>query len=188
MTDALEAGVGKTSSSAGWKKNGKGWWYREADGSYPKDAWKKIGGEWYRFDSSGYMVTGWCEVGGKWYHLSSSGAMDTGWYKGGNLWYFLDSSGAMQTGWHKSVKGEWYWLDEETGAMAVGWKRIGGKWYLFDDEGGDALVRVRGARRFVVRVRLVRRHAGGVGPSLREGRHGPRAVTRRAPHRGALPS
>ena len=27
---------------AEWKKNDKGWWYEEADGSYPTSAWKYI--------------------------------------------------------------------------------------------------------------------------------------------------
>ena len=35
------------------------WWYKEADGTYPKDSWKQIDGEWYHFDESGYIDIGW---------------------------------------------------------------------------------------------------------------------------------
>ena len=36
---------------AEWKKNDKGWWYEEADGSYPTNAWKLIKDKWYYFDN-----------------------------------------------------------------------------------------------------------------------------------------
>ena len=46
----------------GWKKNSKGWWYQNADGSYPKNQWKTIGNKWYHFDATGYMQTGWMQL------------------------------------------------------------------------------------------------------------------------------
>lgn len=49
-------------SNAQWKKNDKGWWYEEADGSYPVKAWKYIGDKWYYFDDIGYMAES-CWVG-----------------------------------------------------------------------------------------------------------------------------
>ena len=52
-----------------WKKDGKGWWYKNPDGSYPKNTWQKISGKWYHFDSKGYMQTGWLNDSGKWYAL-----------------------------------------------------------------------------------------------------------------------
>ena len=39
----------------GWKKNSTGWWYVNADGSYPTNKWQKINNAWYYFDSNGYM-------------------------------------------------------------------------------------------------------------------------------------
>ena len=57
---------------AEWKKNDKGWWYEEADGSYPTNAWKLIKDKWYYFDNVGYMVENrW--VGN--YYLGADGAM-----------------------------------------------------------------------------------------------------------------
>ena len=43
-------------SEVGWKKDGTGKWYLNADGSYPKKSWKFIDGNWYYFDDHGYMV------------------------------------------------------------------------------------------------------------------------------------
>lgn len=49
----------------GWIKDDKGWWYRNADGSYPKQCWKwlqeKTSGTWgwYLFDHDGYMLKGY---------------------------------------------------------------------------------------------------------------------------------
>lgn len=100
----------------GWKKDSRGWWYRDANGGYPVNAWRKIGGSWYRFDPSGYVQTGWAKDGGRWYYLKDSGAMATGWYKGPSSWYLFGGDGAMLTGWQKSG-GKWYYLDKSSGAM-----------------------------------------------------------------------
>jgi GH25 family lysozyme M1 (1,4-beta-N-acetylmuramidase) len=62
----------------GWKQNSTGWWYQNADGSYPHDAWKKIDGAWYWFDSEGYCVTNqWQWYKNQLYYLGSDGAMVT---------------------------------------------------------------------------------------------------------------
>lgn len=50
-----------------WMKNTIGWWYENADGSYPKAAFQVIDGRSYYFDGSGYAVKGCREVGGKLY-------------------------------------------------------------------------------------------------------------------------
>ena len=39
-----------------WKKDNKGWWYQENDGTYPKDDYKYVNEQWYYFDQEGYMV------------------------------------------------------------------------------------------------------------------------------------
>lgn len=38
-----------------WHLDGKGWWYRNSDGSYPVNTWLKIDGDWYLFDKEGYI-------------------------------------------------------------------------------------------------------------------------------------
>ena len=43
-------------SSTGWQLDSHGWWYRDADGGYPRDCWRQIGGQWYFFDQDGYML------------------------------------------------------------------------------------------------------------------------------------
>ncbi len=76
----------------GWKKDSKGWWYQNADGTYPKNAWKKINGSWYHFDANGYMQTGWYKEGNEWYYLKNSGAMAVSeWVE--NDKYYIDSNG-----------------------------------------------------------------------------------------------
>ena len=116
-----------------WKQNGRGWWYQNADGSYPAAKWQQIGGKWYYFDSAGYMVTGWLKQGGTWYYLGGSGAMVTGWAKIGGSWYDFSSSGAMLTGWVRSG-GRWYYLNG-SGAMQTYWQKVGGKWYYLGADG-----------------------------------------------------
>lgn len=43
--------------SEGWKVDSNGWWYQNADGSYPQNAWKEIGGKQYYFGGDGYMLS-----------------------------------------------------------------------------------------------------------------------------------
>ena len=136
-----------------WMQNSTGWWYVNADGSYPKDTVATIGGRVFRFDVNGYMRTGWINLGGTWYYLNSSGAMVTGWLNLGGTWYYLDANGAMATGW-LNLGGTWYylngsgamvtgWLDldgrwfylNSSGAMATGWINLGGTWYYLDANG-----------------------------------------------------
>ena len=135
-----------------WKRNGRGWWYRYEDGSYPSGESAVIDGNVYRFDASGYMRTGWVQwyyhaaydaqasgwllSGVHWYYLSpQTGVMATGWVKVGATWYYLSpANGAMATGWLKDG-GHWYYLNRPSGAMATGWLRIWGTWYHFADNG-----------------------------------------------------
>ena len=139
-----------------WKRNGRGWWYRYEDGSYPSGESAVIDGNVYRFDASGYMRTGWVLDGGQWYYHAASGAqasgwllsgvhwyylspqtgvIATGWVKVGATWYYLSpANGAMATGWLKEG-GHWYYLNRPSGAMATGWLRIWGTWYHFADNG-----------------------------------------------------
>ena len=123
--------------TGGWKQDARGWWYVNADGSYPKDQALTIGGTVYRFDASGYMRTGWVKDGGSWYYHTGSGAQATGWLKDGASWYYLNGAGDMATGWLKDG-GSWYYLNLSSGAMATGWVKDGGSWYYLNGAGDMA--------------------------------------------------
>ena len=137
-----------------WVQDAGGWWYRFADGTYPRGQALVIDGETYRFDQSGHARTGWVRDGGYWFHHGASGAMSTGWLVDGGAWYYLvpgwgamaigwvedgsewyymDPSGRMSTGWI-SDGGYWYYLGA-SGAMATGWVSDGGHWYYLDASG-----------------------------------------------------
>ena len=115
-----------------WQHDSKGWWYKNADGSYPANEWKQISGKWYFFDASGYMVTEWKQIGGYWYYFDKDGVMQTGWVSDGGKWYYFSGSGVMQTGW-VTVGGKWYYL-KSSGAMAANeycggyWLNVDGSW------------------------------------------------------------
>lgn len=42
--------------SEGWQQDTKGWWWRNADGSYPTSQWKEVNGKQYYFGADGYML------------------------------------------------------------------------------------------------------------------------------------
>jgi len=90
----------KKPETGAWIQDGKGWWYKEANGSYPKSKWMELSynniNRWYYFDDEGYMATGWKLINGKWYYLyentegsATKGAMASntrinGYYVGGD--------------------------------------------------------------------------------------------------------
>lgn len=51
-----------------WLRNDTGWWYSNADGSYPVSCWQQVNGSWYYFNDQGYMGTGWVDWNGKRYY------------------------------------------------------------------------------------------------------------------------
>lgn len=118
---------------AKWVRNNTGWWYREANGNYPKGGWKLINKQWYLFDNRGYMLTGWQKTKGTWYHMNSSGHMQKGWQFINKKWYYMNSSGAMQTGWIMPSK-TWYYLST-SGSMLTGWVLVGSNWYFLNKSG-----------------------------------------------------
>ena len=118
-----------TPKAGTWKRDGRGWWYRYEDGTYPADATLVIDGATYRFDASGYMRTGWVREQGSWYYHSASGAQASGWVLDGISWYYLDpATGVMATGWVRDGD-TWYYLNPATGKMVTGWLKDGGSWY-----------------------------------------------------------
>ena len=85
-------------NEAQWKRNDKGWWYEEADGSYLTNAWKLIKDKWYYFDGIGYMVENrW--IGN--YYLGADGAMlvNTSTPDG----YYVDATGKWVEGVRNTV-------------------------------------------------------------------------------------
>lgn len=84
-----------------WVQDETGWWYKNADGTYPTDGWFQdpADGRWYFFDPQGYMVTGWIERDGARYYCDAqgtpSGAMVTGTYTVDGVEYQFSESGAL---------------------------------------------------------------------------------------------
>lgn len=131
---------------AGWVESSKGWWYRNADGSYPKSKWVKLDA-WYWFDAKGYAVHDcWKKLDGFWYWFGSDCRMKTGWVKLKGLWYYLNpkkdgnwTEGSARTGW-VTYKGKKYYLRKKSDggtecSMVTGKFTIDGKEYEFDANG-----------------------------------------------------
>ena len=141
--------VRTTTTAAGWVSSGGRWWYRNADGSYPKSTWKLINGSWYYFESDGWMATGWKKLGGEWYYLTSSGAMATGWVKLNGKYYFMNGSGVMQHDtWVDNgayyVNSDGVWVEGKTSQnraessrtdSTAGWVSGGGRWWYREADG-----------------------------------------------------
>ena len=125
-----------TPKAGTWRWDGRGWWYRYEDGTYPADTTLAIDGATYRFDARGYMRTGWVKEQGSWYYHNASGAQASGWVLDGVSWYYLDpATGVMATGWVKDGD-TWYYLNPSTGKMVTGWLKDGGAWYYLKTGSG----------------------------------------------------
>lgn len=61
----------------GWQQDENGRWYRNADGTFYENGWKKIDGVKYYFDENGYVVTGWLELDGEDYYFDEEGKYDS---------------------------------------------------------------------------------------------------------------
>ena len=120
LTNAVVSAVTPIKVEMGWVKDSKGWWYRNADGSWPKSKWLHLDA-WYYFGANGYAVTGWHKINGYWYYFVSDCRMKTGWVKDKGKWYYL----------HPAKSGKW-----PEGSMAYGkTMTIEGKSYTFDKSG-----------------------------------------------------
>ena len=125
---------GNTPVGTGWINDPqRGWWYRNADGSYPKNTWFQVNGKWYYFDNTGYMKTGWISLNNRWYYAASDGSRLTGWQYINNKWYLLNADGVMLTGW-QLVNNKYYFMDN-SGAMLTGWQYLNNTWYYLDGSG-----------------------------------------------------
>lgn len=116
-----------------WIQNSTGWWFRNADGTYPANQWAYINGAWYHFNAAGYRENGWITLNGIRFYLEENGRMVTGWKQMEGTWYYFDGSGTMRTGWLR-LGSTWYWLDND-GKMVTGWKSFGQYWYYLGPSG-----------------------------------------------------
>lgn len=143
-------------NEAQWKRNDKGWWYEEANGTYPTNAWKLIKDKWYYFDGVGYMVENrW--IGN--YYLGADGAMlvSTSTPDG----YYVDATGKWVEGARNTVN-----ISKTSGS---GTKRssLGGGSSRSGGSGGSG-----GSRRSSGGSGGSGRSGGGSGGSGRSGRTG----------------
>ena len=120
--------------SYGWIQNEHGWWFKNKDGSYPKNKWESIDGEWYYFNSDGYAVTGWHQIEGKWYYFNSGCKMQTGWISLNDRWFYLGSDGSLYISGVHDINGTNYYFDND-GVMGKGWIVVDGNWQYFNADG-----------------------------------------------------
>uniref|UniRef100_A0AAU8B1I0 L-Ala-D-Glu peptidase like protein n=1 Tax=Dulem virus 35 TaxID=3145753 RepID=A0AAU8B1I0_9CAUD len=84
----------------GWVKDSNGWWWQDADGTYPAQEWRLINHHWYLFDSNGYVCTGW--------HRWNPATNQVDPEDDSGDWYFLDSTkdGPLEGAcWHTRENG-----------------------------------------------------------------------------------
>lgn len=92
-----------------WIQTNAGWWFRYADGSYPKAAGAVNSGSG---NSSAAQSYEWVQIDGKWWSFDSNGYLGTGWiidpvYKN---WFYVDVNTGMKTGWVQ-IDGKWYYFN-----------------------------------------------------------------------------
>lgn len=105
----------KGSINGSWVFNGR-WWYKNPDGTYPKNTWKQINNEWYYFDSVGYAVNNWLNDNGNWYYFNQDCKMVSGWVLDNGSWYYTNMN-----------------HDGTFGKIMAGWQFINGKYYYFNE-------------------------------------------------------
>jgi len=111
---ASEVNKKLSGNTAKWVHDNVGWWYRRADGSYPKSQWLLLDCYYY-FNDKGYALANeWLDYGGNWYWLKDDCRMATGWQYIDKHWYYLNPTGTK---------------NKPIGAMLDGWKYIDGQWY-----------------------------------------------------------
>ena len=86
-----------SASGGSWQRDSVGWWYKNSNGSYPKNDWQRIDGKWYYFDERGYIThSKWERIKDYWYYFNTSGHMiENAWEMIGDKWYYFDTKGHM---------------------------------------------------------------------------------------------
>lgn len=95
----------------GWLGGSGAWWYKDPEGSFPSETWRKIDGVWYYFKQYGYAAQGeWLELDGKWYYFHDDCSMaESEWKHAG--WYYLKPSGAMACDETLNISGQDYYFN-----------------------------------------------------------------------------
>ena len=96
-----------SANGGSWQRDSVGWWYKNSNGSYPKNDWQQIDGKWYYFDGRGYIIhSKWEYINGHWYYFNTSGHMtENTWKMIGDKWYYFDTKGHML---HDQWVGDYY--------------------------------------------------------------------------------
>ena len=96
-----------SASGGSWQRDSVGWWYKNSNGSYPKNDWQRIDGKWYYFDGRGYIThSKWERIKDYWYYFNTSGHMtENAWEMIGDKWYYFDTKGHML---HDQWVGDYY--------------------------------------------------------------------------------
>lgn len=141
-------------AKAGWVEEDGALRYKDSDGYYLTDCWKKKDGDWYYLDENGstahsamideYYVNKdgkrvynqWVTVPNEdewddeapdayWYYYGKDGkSIVSKWHNINDNWYYFNSDGHMQTG-KMELDGFTYYLGEENdGVMKTGWIQL----------------------------------------------------------------
>ena len=82
-----------SANGGSWQRDSVGWWYKNSNGSYPKNDWQRIDGKWYYFDGRGYIIhSKWEYINGHWYYFNTSGHMLSNQWVGD---YYVGKNGDM---------------------------------------------------------------------------------------------
>ena len=82
-----------SANGGSWQRDSVGWWYKNSNGSYPKNDWQRIDGKWYYFDGRGYIIhSKWEYINGHWYYFNTSGHMLSNQWVGD---YYVGKDGDM---------------------------------------------------------------------------------------------
>lgn len=86
-----------SANGGSWQRDSIGWWYKNSNGSYPKNDWQRIDGKWYYFDGRGYIThSKWERIKDYWYYFNTSGHMtENAWEMIGDKWCYFDNKGHM---------------------------------------------------------------------------------------------
>ena len=86
-----------SANGGSWQRDSVGWWYKNSNGSYPKNDWQRIDGKWYYFDGRGYIThSKWERIKDYWYYFNTSGHMtENAWEMIGDKWCYFDNKGHM---------------------------------------------------------------------------------------------
>lgn len=93
-----EENPGPGEATTSWKRDEKGWWYQNTDGTYLSGGWHQVNQKWYYFNGEGYMQTGWLTIEGKQYYCSPDGARVDGWIQLDGGYYYFNEQGQLDAG------------------------------------------------------------------------------------------